>query len=87
MMGRFLSVDPAPDSVLLGMPQSWNHYSYALNNPLNIIDPTGRYPCRYKLTGSDAETARVPDGTVGDCECVEAEADKTASEKSSGMGW
>jgi hypothetical protein len=24
-----------------GVPQSWNRYTYALNNPLNITDPTG----------------------------------------------
>jgi hypothetical protein len=80
-LAGFLSVDPAPDSVVLQIPQSWNRYSYALNNPVNITDPSGLYPCRYTLTGSDAETAGVPDGTVVDGECVEAEADKTASEK------
>jgi RHS repeat-associated protein len=41
-LGRFLSVDPAPDSVSLMLPQTWNRYSYVLNNPLNNIDPDGR---------------------------------------------
>jgi hypothetical protein len=41
-MGRFLSVDPAPVSVHLGAPQSWNRYSYVQNNPMNRIDPFGR---------------------------------------------
>jgi RHS repeat-associated protein len=39
-LGRFLSVDPVqgrPDS-----PQSWNRYSYVLNNPINKTDPDGR---------------------------------------------
>ena len=22
-------------------PQSWNSYSYVINNPLNLVDPTG----------------------------------------------
>ncbi|HEV7765460.1 MAG TPA: RHS repeat-associated core domain-containing protein [Thermoanaerobaculia bacterium] len=41
-MGRFLSVDPTWESADLGSPQSWNRYSYVLNNPINDIDPDGR---------------------------------------------
>src|ERR1700739_1579081 len=41
-MGRFLAPDP---SGLLAQkpqnPQSWNLYTYALNNPLINLDPTG----------------------------------------------
>ena len=41
-MGRFMSPDP---SSLLAQrpenPQSWNLYTYALNNPLTNIDPNG----------------------------------------------
>jgi len=46
-MGRFTSPDPSglyyadPTN-----PQSLNLYSYALNNPLTNIDPTGLY-CDY----------------------------------------
>jgi len=39
--GRFLSVDPKPRS-RLAIPQTWNRYSYALNNPLKYVDPDGR---------------------------------------------
>ncbi|HEX8129176.1 MAG TPA: polymorphic toxin type 10 domain-containing protein, partial [Pyrinomonadaceae bacterium] len=39
--GRFISVDPALDSAQSAMPQSWNRYTYCLNNPLRFIDPTG----------------------------------------------
>jgi RHS repeat-associated protein len=37
--GRF----NAPDPVYAGLfnPQGWNRYSYALNSPLNFVDPTG----------------------------------------------
>ena len=41
-LGRFLSVDPTWESADLGKPQSWNRYSYVLNNPVNAIDPDGR---------------------------------------------
>jgi RHS repeat-associated protein len=40
--GRFTSVDPGqpdPDN-----PQSWNRYSYVLNNPLKYVDPDGANP-------------------------------------------
>jgi hypothetical protein len=41
-MGRFMSPDPgwflAAD---LSNPQTWNQYSYVLNNPLTNTDPSG----------------------------------------------
>jgi RHS repeat-associated protein len=40
--GRFLSVDPTWESADLGKPQSWNRYSYVMNNPINATDPDGR---------------------------------------------
>lgn len=40
--GRFLSVDPTWESADLGKAQSWNRYSYALNNPVRYTDPDGR---------------------------------------------
>lgn len=41
-MGRFLSVDPTWESADLGRPQSWNRYSYVLNDPINMVDPDGK---------------------------------------------
>lgn len=41
--GRFTSVDPAMGSARKSMPQSWNRYSYVLNRPLSLIDPTGEF--------------------------------------------
>jgi hypothetical protein len=40
-MGRWMSPDPYDGSYDAGNPQSLNRYSYALNNPLSLIDPSG----------------------------------------------
>lgn len=44
-MGRFMSPDPGNVGVKIENPQSWNMYSYSLNNPLAFTDPTGMYVC------------------------------------------
>lgn len=42
IMGRFLTPDPAGvRAVSLANPQSWNRYSYVVNDPVNLTDPTG----------------------------------------------
>jgi RHS repeat-associated protein len=41
-IGRFMSPDPGGFSP--GDPQSWNRYTYVLNNPLTYIDPDGAQP-------------------------------------------
>jgi RHS repeat-associated protein len=38
---RFTTPDPTMKSAVLVIPQSWNRYSYVLNNPLRYIDPNG----------------------------------------------
>jgi RHS repeat-associated protein len=43
-LGRFTSTDPALDSMSLRNPQTLNRYSYALNLPTRLIDPTGEVP-------------------------------------------
>jgi RHS repeat-associated protein len=42
-MGQFMTPDPLLSSGRPSNPQMWNRYSYALNNPLKIVDPTGLY--------------------------------------------
>lgn len=44
-MGRFMTPDPSNIGVDRRNPQSWNAYSYSLDNPLNLTDPTGLYVC------------------------------------------
>lgn len=39
--GRFVSPDPLLASGKLAVPQSWNRYTYVLNNPLVLVDPDG----------------------------------------------
>jgi RHS repeat-associated protein len=39
--GRFTGVDPV--SGVVGNPQTWNAYTYTLNNPVNLTDPTGMF--------------------------------------------
>jgi RHS repeat-associated protein len=39
--GRFTSIDPLMASGRAWNPQSWNRYTYTLNRPLSLIDPTG----------------------------------------------
>jgi len=39
--GRFTSPDPLGASMAMGNPQSFNRYSYVVNNPVNLVDPSG----------------------------------------------
>jgi RHS repeat-associated protein len=42
--GRWLTPDPSGVSVNNWDPQSWNRYSYTLNNPLRYVDENGKWP-------------------------------------------
>jgi len=58
--GRFVSADPAGNFVAdPGNPQSWNLYSYGLNNPLGFVDPSGLF-------------TDCPGGTVVNNQCIQA---------------
>lgn len=42
-LGRFMSPDPVMASGRVENPQTWNRYTYVLNNPLRFIDPLGLF--------------------------------------------
>src|SRR5215213_9016118 len=42
--GRFTSPDPLLSSGKASRPQTWNRYSYCLNNPLRYVDKNGEWP-------------------------------------------
>ncbi len=44
VQGRFTSVDPLLLSAKTAQPQTWNRYTYTLNNPLVFVDPSGEAP-------------------------------------------
>ena len=69
MQGRFTSPDPLLSSGSVEDPQSWNRYSYVLNNPLALIDPDGlssELPCNFGGMGpcigtfQDPNTSNLP---------------------------
>jgi RHS repeat-associated protein len=55
--GRFTSPDPTLLSVNAHNPQTWNRYSYVMNNPLAFTDPLGLWAIDavvwYKVKGYD----------------------------------
>src|SRR6266516_6904994 len=53
--GRFTSPDPLLNSAKPWEPQSWNRYTYGLNNPLRYTDPTGLYVWDVSLGGADSD--------------------------------
>lgn len=50
-LGRFFQPDPVGGDPT--NPQSWNRYAYALNNPLNLIDPSGL--CNHTVYSTDED--------------------------------
>jgi RHS repeat-associated protein len=57
-LGRFTRPDPVMFSKQkVADPQQWNMYSYARNNPLRLLDPTGMYVCK----GTKDQCAKIED--------------------------
>ena len=77
-MGRFSSPDPGWFlAASLDNPQTWNQYSYALNNPLKYTDPTGLY-CYYGSTSADVGDDSQYDmhSTQGECTATDENGNK-----------
>jgi RHS repeat-associated protein len=51
VVGRFTSVDKKASSAKKELPQSWNRYTYTLNNPINLKDPSGLDPFDFESGG------------------------------------
>ncbi len=62
--GRFLSVDPAR-SAKPRLPQTWNRYAYARNNPLVFIDPNGETEIRIVVTREPEVEVTYVDKSTG----------------------
>jgi hypothetical protein len=73
-MGRFISPDPSGLSYAdPGNPQSFNLYSYALNNPLKFTDPTGLAYCQWDDKSHDDSANTGVEGAVNSGEeCTKA---------------
>jgi RHS repeat-associated protein len=74
-VGRFISADPLIQDPLNG--QSYNRYSYVLNNPTNLTDPSG-----FASTGGK-EGEKKPDVKEPDCDakCVADKVKQAAEAK------
>jgi RHS repeat-associated protein len=62
--GRFMSPDPYKASGGPRSPASWNRYTYAIGDPVNGTDPSGRYAC-----DPDDPDCPVDECTPGDGDC------------------
>ncbi|HMX24700.1 MAG TPA: DUF2380 domain-containing protein [Blastocatellia bacterium] len=59
LLGRFTSPDPFDESGSPQEPQSWNRYSYVLNQPTIATDPWGLFATKYYIDGIEATAAEV----------------------------
>jgi RHS repeat-associated protein len=63
LTGRFLSADPVVSAP--GLVQSWNRYSYVVNNPLSLTDPNGYDWCLFFCEGVPLPGGGEPGGGGG----------------------
>src|SRR5579884_3161650 len=63
-LGRFMS--PNPIGGRPAFPQSWNGYSYVLNNPLNAVDPLG-LDCVYLNNAGNGIESVDQQSNAGEC--------------------
>jgi RHS repeat-associated protein len=64
-LGRFMSSDPDNAGASLDAPQSWNAYSYVLNNPVNATDSGGLW-CVWE-DGTHDDDMRNGGASEGNC--------------------
>lgn len=71
LLGKFLSADPLIQDPANG--QGYNRYSYVLNNPTNLTDPTGFYSCGTTKAEQD--------------QCTSSDRESRANERKERSGW
>lgn len=59
LQGRFTSIDPLNASAEPIDPQSWNRYSYVINQPTVYTDPLGLFATKYYIDGIEASAEEV----------------------------
>ena len=77
-MGRFMSPDPDGAGAATRAPQSWNAYTYVLNNPISAVDPTGLW-CVWedKTHDDDPENGGIDNNPDTGCEAMGGHWDPT----------
>lgn len=65
-VARFTSPDAPFVDQMTSDPQSWNLYSYARNNPMKLVDRTGRNACGHNQDKNCRVTIRLEDRNVDD---------------------
>jgi RHS repeat-associated protein len=68
--GRMMSSDPYMASGGPRSPASWNRYTYAIGDPVNRMDPSGRYAC-----DPDDPDCPIDECTPGDGDCSDPQPD------------
>jgi RHS repeat-associated protein len=58
--GRFMTPDPGHVGANVSDPQSWNAYTYVLNDPINLIDPRGLHHCPKGYEADTCITVEAP---------------------------
>jgi RHS repeat-associated protein len=61
-LGRFLTMDPIVQAPVSG--QSWNPYSYGVNNPLSLVDPSGFQSQKEPIYPTSITISTQPDQNV-----------------------
>lgn len=73
IQGRWPSPDPAGlDAVDPSNPQTWDRYAYVLNDPVDVVDPSGMEPCppdtatSVCVSAGDGGSSSTSPGSSGD---------------------
>ena len=64
VLGRFGVPDEPMIAQKASDPQSWNLFSYVLNNPLIFTDPSGREPCQNGINPENGNICTVVSGLM-----------------------